>query len=225
MSIIIVLILVLAIGYLGLRDKKGERKYQRETEERKSISDDFNRKFVDKRLEESISIAFENEESATAIKEEVHQALKHINSWNGYSLTLTRSDCARLKGWKQKQAERKLNGDRELALNIMLANRGKVSSRSATHGYETYFILDGHSKAKLQQFELVEWITNTLEKQGVHVTPIYKFAYGTSVYGWLGSFAVPNDKPMDTIRYEIKPFVRALIEQPVVDIPKPYYKR
>lgn len=225
MSIIIVLILVLAIGCLGLRDKRGKRKYQRETEEIKSISDDFNRRFVDKRLEESISIAFESEESATAIKDEVHRALKQINSWNGYSLTVTRSDCARLKGWKEKQAERKLNGDRELALNIMLANRGKVSNHSATHGYETYFILEGHSKAKLQQFELVEWIADTLEKQGIHITPIYKFAYGTSVYGWLGSFAVPKDRAMDTLYYEVKPFTKALIEQPVVDISKPYYKR
>lgn len=225
MPIIIALALVLAIGCLGLRDKKNERKYQRETEERKSLSDDFNSRFVGKGLEESISIAFENEENATAIKTEVYQALKQMSSWDGYSLTLTRSDCVQLKGWKEKSKKNKLNGDRELALNIMLANRGKVSSYSATHGYETYFILDGHSKAKLQQFELVEWIANTLGKQGIHITPVCKFAYGTSVYGWLGSFAVPKDRAMDTLYYEVKPFTKALVEHTPVNIPEPYYKK
>ena len=85
-------------------------------------------------------------------------AFQQMESWKGKELVLCTSDFTYPKGKYTQKAYKEnteqMYRDRHLARDILLANRGKVSSDSNTE----------YQALKERQYELVEWIQNTLKK-------------------------------------------------------------
>ena len=104
---------------------------------------------------------------------------------------------------------------REIAKHIMLANRGKVDE----YGIDAHIWFGEVPGLTRINFELAEWIQNTLKKQGIDLKLYYKVdSRGDDEYVWEGSFKCKNNG------IELKEFSRDLLSLLDVDIPSPYYK-
>lgn len=218
------LILAVVMGLILLMkvssDKANHRVYQQKQEQKNRQLSDTESHYTNKALENAIWNALKNEQNTDNIRREVELALSCTKYWNTHMLLLTYSDTAKLNGkwWTAKRKTEKLHSDRQLARDILLANRGFVSNDAWWWGYNAYLQYnDGLLKNK--QFELVELICRTLRKQNIHLTPVYLNGPTESKYAWIGSRAESYSNS------EKQPFSRDLVNPPVVNIPKPYYDK
>ena len=226
MELVIAVVLMIILFFRLLPDKVGQSEYKHRKNEWERTTKDFAEHYTNKQLEDAIRQAFSDDTQLPAIRNEVNMAFQQMESWRGERVVLCTSDFTYPKGKftqkaYQKNTER-MNRDRHLAMDILLANRGKVSSDSNGSGYNSYLNTE-YQALKEQQYELVEWIQNTLKKQGVSITPVCVDKTGSRYYAWLGSFAAP-DPPFATETARL-PFERHLIERKKITIPAPYYEQ
>lgn len=226
MELVIAVVLMIILFFRLLPDKVGQSEYKHRKNEWERTTKDFAEHYTNKQLEDAIRQAFSDDTQLPAIRNEVNMAFQQMESWRGERVVLCTSDFTYPKGKFTQKAYREnteqMYRDRRLAMDILLANRGKVSSDSNGSGYNSYLNTE-YQALKEQQYELVEWIQNTLKKQGVSITPVCVDKTGSRYYAWLGSFAAP-DPPFATETARL-PFERHLIERKKITIPAPYYEQ
>lgn len=227
MAIIIAVFLIIIVLAKVLKDKSGEHKYSVKEKAWREGTDRFDAAYMDKSIEDAIRVLFDDKDRLEEAHREVDLAFQQMPHWCGESLYLHPSEFAyknnKFTQKAYKDLSKKMERDRQLALDIMLANRGKVASNATWSGYPSYVTQpysDAFQLIKEQQFEFVAWIRDTLQKQGVQLTPICVTSAGGVTYGWLGSHHAP-DPPFGTKTY--RPFQHSLIEPPQVAVAKPYY--
>lgn len=231
MPLIIAIVLIAIIGIKVLGDKTNEWDYNAQKKEWQDGTARFDELYVDKSIEEAIRAMFDDKSKLGDIHKEVDLAMGEMEHWRGSHIYLNPTEFVYKNGKFTQKAykdfSRMMERDRQVALDIMLANRGKVSKNASLSGYDTYICTD-YSEYKQQlkekQFELVAWIQKKLERQGVRLSPVYvcSDAACTKRYAWLGSHYAP-DPPFGTATY--KPFQHSLVEPPRAAIPKPYYDK
>ena len=226
MELVIAVVLMIILFFRLLPDKVGQSEYKHRKNEWERTTKDFAEHYTNKQLEDAIRQAFSDDTQLPAIRNEVNMAFQQMESWRGERVVLCTSDFTYPKGKFTQKAYREnteqMYRDRHLAMDILLANRGKVSSDSNRSGYNSYLNTE-YQALKEQQYELVEWIQNTLKKQGVSITPVCVDKTGSRYYAWLGSFAAP-DPPFATETARL-PFERHLIERKKITIPAPSYEQ
>lgn len=226
MAIIIAVFLIAVLLYMVLKDKAGEHRYNNAKKEYDASTDGFDALYTDPQLEDSILACFDNSAGLPELHREIACAFCQMSRWKGTHLLLHTSEFSYKAKFTKREFDsqyKQMCGDRKIALDILLANRGKVSHEAAWLGYKSYVVqqyTDSMQLLKERQFELVEWICSTLDKQGVHLTPVYVCDAARRVYGWRGSKLAP-EKQWGTAT--VKPFDHSLIERPNVAIPDPYY--
>jgi hypothetical protein len=151
-----------------LGDKAGTAAYDRQRDARQKQEAEWEAKYTDRSLEYRLTTFIEDPRNSEAVRNEVIPALKEMIANHGDQPLWTYI----------------INGGVvpfDLALDIMLANRGKISNNTAHWGFEAHNKMAGYAR--------FEWIRDTLHKQGVNVTPIYLKARGCfkDEFGWEGS--------------------------------------
>ena len=221
MAIIIVIFLLAVILCKILKDKAGEYEYTAKKREYDTLSSDFEAAYTSKQLEDAITAAFDDKDKVKSIHQEVDSAFQQMKSWNGVRLLLNTTEFSyRGKPSKNKFAEqeKQMFEDRKVAMDIMLANRGKVSIDAARLGYKSYVQFSYNSTVqnlKERQYELVSWIRDTLKEQSVELTPVYVEDVARRVYGWQGSRIAPLRQWGTVSCHE---FTHSLIEPPDIGV-------
>ena len=226
MELVIAVVLMIILFFRLLPDKVGQSEYKHRKTEWERTTQAFAERYTNKQLEDAIWLAFSDDTQLPTIRNEANMAFQQMESWKGKELVLCTSDFTYPKGKYTQKAYREnteqMYRDRRLVRDILLANRGKVSSDSNRSGYNSYLNTE-YQALKERQYELVEWIQSTLKKQGVSITPVCVNKTGSRYYAWLGSSAAPD--PPFAAETERLPFERHLIERKKITIPAPYYER
>lgn len=188
-------------------------------------SDEFRKKYcVSLSDAGSFTQRIENPYYYEEISSEVFAVLKQMDSWKDKALLILNreqiDELIREGYYNAKELKKMKSEDVELARSILLAKQGKLDCFD-TAGFPAWIQREkypgdkaSNDIAKKRHYELVEWITNTLQSRGVNLTPVYLETFpehtgfadryiwaGTSYYVW----ACRNNQ-------EIKPFSRDLIE-------------
>lgn len=194
MALIIAVVLIVIVSCRVLGDKAGEWQYEADSKKLDASASKV-KVYTDSQLEKIIWDSFEDEARLSEIHKELDLAIDQMEHWKNGWLGRKRSLCLHpseysfgsFKATKNRIKFRDdlIYYDRQTALSILLANRGKVSIAAERDGYYAgcvrindnapyldYEHGDFRQNQKEQWFELVEWIRSTLDKQGVHLTPV-----------------------------------------------------
>lgn len=226
MAIIIAVFLASVLLYKVLKDKAGEHKYNNAKKEYDASADKFDALYTSCQLEDSILASFDDTTRLPEIHKEIDLALNQMVHWKDAQLLFHTSEFSFKTKFTKKEFDaqyKKMREDKKIALDILLANRGKVSHEATWLGYKSYVVqqyTDSMQLLKERQFELVDWICSTLAKQSIHLTPVYVCDAARRVYGWRGSKLAPEKQWGTAI---VKPFDRSLIARPGTALPNPYY--
>ena len=213
MPLIIAIVLILIIGLKVAGDKAQTKQYEDKSANLSNTHDVWVARHVNHELESQLREFISNRDNYDAIREEVSPVLEKLEHWGNFS-NLSLYDDLQGKSVQYTKAYREtIRHDRKVVLDILLANRGKVSSDSAVWGYKAYLSCENDT-LKLSQFELVEWIKNTMNQQGYNVDLVYSGCGDSQVpkdcYYWIGT---RNALPLvgETNTHRFKPFSKDLI--------------
>lgn len=187
MSLIIALILIIVVCTLVFKDKTKSTMYERRREVEKTAVEKWESIYIDKELEKKLIAYIPEEENYTAVYEEVSKVLANMEHWKclldlGFPLNEAQiGDEA-----NHLQALEQIDENRRVALDIMLANRGKVSWYSSAYGYDAS-VIRGTRSLKEAQYEYAETILNIMRSCGAQVELFYINSSGSEHYGWVGS--------------------------------------
>lgn len=187
--------------------------------ERRQASALWQERFTDAALEQQLRAFIADESNHDRVRGEVERATKTLSHSRYIRQGLQRDD-ERLPSAPKAHAEGSewMTQDRAIALDVMLADRGKVSCRSATTGYSAVLSPE-YGQLNVAEYEFAEWLMQTLHRQNVMLSLKYQGGAAAGKYVWEGS---PADAP-DPDETE-KAFSRELIAPPKYDIPKAYYE-
>ena len=76
--------------------------------------------------------------------------------------------------------------DKAIALDVLLANRGKIANLRTTFGYRA-FLNSNDKELKKAFFEYAGRIMTLVNQNGIPVNLVYKYDGRSSVYVWEGS--------------------------------------
>lgn len=131
---------------------------------------------VDKALEEDLADFISNPENYEAVWAEIHDAYLQMpsrKSFVGISLYATR-----LSGLTKKQQEKIAASNRQEALDIMLARRGKVRYVNTCDGWHIKDLMPGHGKSSKQvwdeAFDLWVYIRDELRRNGAPARLVFQ---------------------------------------------------
>lgn len=231
--VVAVILIIFVLGKMAV-EKGGEYEYEQKKQEREKISSAFEEKYVDKLLEDQLWDYVRDERNFDAVAKEMYAAFAEMEHFKDVNVLLLNKGCIDYSLSKKKIEEQTdlMIDNQQLAVDIMLANRGKISTYVSIFGHEAHIYPDGSSELfKYRAFELIEWIRDTLKKQGVVAVPVYIKQNDTMVdrggkYCWKGSSEEVFARTFpDELTYTILPFDRSLIEKKQHKIPKPYYEK
>jgi hypothetical protein len=190
MHLIIALILIFIVGVKVFGEKCGEMQYNSQHNKENSEREAWITAHTDRQLEERLKRYIANPECYDDVVEEIVPVFKGLEHWaskGSYLLILHERYMPTTK--KAEEHRKMVNKNRKIALDILLANRGKVSTDSALWGYRAYLERDGYGADELKksQFELVQWIRNTLNNEGENVELMCSVRSGCSTYYWVGT--------------------------------------
>lgn len=218
MSLVIAVLMIIGILVICGSEKAKERDFDARDKAWRIPCNDFERAYTSTALEREIETALNDKSMRAGICREVNAALQEMPRRGNY---LRCDEEKNLKYFNsgdgvRYETPKSFFYDEELALHILLANRGKVSKYAAQYGYKSYLGSDVYSGAvqgmKEDAYEKVEWIQNALKKHGVELTPVHTGMGGYSRYSWLGSYAAPKRDFKGECSY--KPFDRSLLDPP-----------
>lgn len=173
MALIIAIVLIVIVGIKVADDKARTRQYKNESAKRFKQHDEWVSLHVDSELESRLNSFISNKDNYNAVWEEVSATFKKLEHWKNFT-------------------KFSLLKDKKIVLDIMLANRGKVSFDAAVFGYRAYLSSES-DMLKKSQFELVEWIRDTLNQKGADVDLIYSGVGDSLVpadcYYWIGTMS------------------------------------
>lgn len=230
MALVIAVILGIVLLCIKCTGNISKAEYNRKVEKWKSGIETFRKTYTDESLEAAIRSCFDDVSKLDKLRIEIDTSIQEMPAWKNRKLILHICDFTYKNKYTKKeflmQSER-MNEDKKVALDILLANRGKVSIRAARDGYRSYVYKENNSDTRnlaIMQYELVEWISDTLQKQGISLEPVFVNNIGITFYGWLGSQAAPD--PPFASEMERRSFSRDIITFPaLLDISEPFYKK
>lgn len=189
MSLIIALFLIIILLCRVVNDKSKEAEYDRKKNAEDRLISDWESLYIDKALEENLTRCIEDENNYAAICEEVFSLLPDTEHWRhlkaGY-FYLTDAQVYSQRNYKQ--AREKCGRDKKMALDIMLASRGKISWTAAHYGYSAYISGSDYCWRE-RDFEYAETILKLLRIRGVQIKLYYRGGTHRGNYVWEGSSA------------------------------------
>lgn len=190
MDLLIALFLILVVGTkVGVEKASASNsKWQRQQEQEKV--DRWNSYYVDKELEETLQSYINEPSNYEDIRREINPILSTMPSCRyllSYDFPINdeqvyhRRDC--------RIARNEYEMYQPMVLNLLLANRGKVSSWAAMFGYPSY-LMHGTVQLKEQSFEITKTISKLLAYKGIKLELTYGRKQGEfdGHYYWKGSF-------------------------------------
>ena len=206
MSLIIALILIIIVCTLTAKDKSKSEAYERRRNIEKEAVGKWESLYVDKELEKRLICCISEKDNYVAIYDEVSKVLANMEYWKymlDLGFPLNEDQITGVSDYKQ--ARKRMQENQSVALDIMLANRGKVSSWASSYGYVAY-VRKGTTLLKESYYEYAETILNILRSKGAHVELLYIYNMGSENYKWKGSF---GDRFKNDDYTTIKPFDRS----------------
>ena len=200
MSLIIALFLIVIILCKAGGEKSKAAAFDRRAREQNRIVADWENLYVDKDLEIRLKRCIADEYNYAEVREEVSKVLSTMEHWR-YLLdgdfALNKSQIYGAANYKR--ACERMRKNQTIALDIMLANRGKISTMAAIFGYEAY--MDGPRELKESAYEYAETILKLMRQHGADVNLYYHSYLGSKAYYWEGTN--PSHKN-DPAKYEVK---------------------
>ena len=192
MSLILALFLIIILLCRIGADKSKSAEYDRRKSERDKIVSDWKSNYVDLDLETRLKRCIADEHNYDAVIEEISGVLSSMEHWK-YLL-----DCGFPLNGSQvfgkpnyKQAIKAMQTNQGIALDIMLANRGKVSSMASAFGYDAY-VHYGDKRLMESRYEYAKTILNLMHANSKPVKLYYYLEYGSDAYYWDGTH--PNHR-------------------------------
>lgn len=195
MSLILALVLIAIVLWRVGKDKSKAAAVDREKNIRDSIISNWEDLYVDKDLEARLERCIADERNYAAVREEISKVLSNMEHWR-YLLTgdfpLNESQ---ILGWSnQRQARETLRSNQRIALDILLANRGKVSAMASTFGYKAY-VRSGGYDLKESAYEYAETILKLMRAKR-HCVKLYYYRYlSKEAYYWEGTHPQHRNNP------------------------------
>ncbi|MBE5780695.1 MAG: hypothetical protein E7328_02590 [Clostridiales bacterium] len=178
-AVVMIVIILCKIGVESVGTSETDRRV-RERENRISV---FESRYISRDLENRIMDCIEDDRNYDEVLIEVFSALRkteHLRCLTNGGFILT-EDQALASGKKYKIAQEEKKRNQRIALDIMLANRGKISSSANSIGYMAY---SSSSRAlKEGAFEYVEMLQRLLRNAGANL----ELFYHAPKYIWGGS--------------------------------------
>ena len=195
MSLILALVLIAIVLCKVGSDKSKAAAFDREKSKRDSIISDWEDLYVDKDLEARLERCIADERNYTAVREEISKVLSTMEHWR-YLLdgdfVLNESQIVGVVN--HKQAREILRKNQTIALDIMLANRGKISMLAATFGYKAY-VRNGTRDLRESAYEYAETILKLMRLQGAKVKLYYHQHLAKEAYYWEGTHPQHQNDP------------------------------
>lgn len=209
MSLIIALMLIFIVCTLTTKDKIKSKEYEYRRDVERTAIEKWENLYVDKELENRLIRCISEKDNYVAIYDEVSKVLANMEHWK-YLLDLgfPLNEDQIIGASDYKQARKRMQESQSVALDIMLANRGKVSSWSSSYGYVAY-VRKGTTLLKESYYEYAETILNILRSKGARVELLYIYNMGSENYRWKDSF---GDRFKNDDYTTIKPFDRSLFQ-------------
>lgn len=187
MSLIIALILIIFVWMSMSNDKAKAKAYERKKNAERSPIEKWETLYVDKDLEKRLITCISEKENYAAVYKEVSEVIANMGHWkhlldSGFPLNEDQIEGA----INYKQAHEEMIRNREIALDIMLANRGKVSFWASVSGYKA-FVRNGATSLKDAYYEYAETILNIMRGLGAQVELVYLYDTGSECYRWKGT--------------------------------------
>lgn len=195
MSLILALVLIVIVLCKVGRDKAKSTAFDREKNNRDRVVSEWEGLYVDKDLETRLERYIADERNYVAVREEISKVLSTMEHWRyildgGFVL----SESQVVGVVKHKQAREILRKNQTIALDIMLANRGKVSMLAASFGYKAY-VRNGTRDLKESAYEYTETILKLMRLQGAKVRLYYHQYLGEEAYYWEGTHPQHQNVP------------------------------
>jgi len=209
MSLIIALILIVVVWASMSNNKTKVKEYERKRNAERAAVEEWKTLYVDKELEKVLIACISENENYDAVYKEVSDVVANMKYWkylldSGFPLNEDQIEGAA----NYKQAYEEMVRNREIALDIMLAKRGKVSFWASMSGYKA-FVRNGTTSLKEAHYEYAETILNIMRRRGAQIELFYLYDTGAEYYRWTGSSGerFGNDE-----RCIIKSFDRSLFQ-------------
>lgn len=217
MSLIIAVIGIIVFLAIVIPESAKSSAYDREMNQMRASKEAFKEMYSDLEFESQLLHAITSSDNYDAVYAEVLPILEKTEYWNHFTQET-------LKPWALD--------NRDIILDIMLANRGKVSYLSCTFGYTANIAYNDHFEPKEKMFEYVELLQSLLKKRGVHLGLIYYrkiSGFKDEGYAWNGSgkaldarddsayTTMPFSKDLLSLKSEIPPIPNVVSVQPLLN--------
>lgn len=219
MSLIIALVLIAIVVSRIIGDDAKNSEYGR----RKKVEDDaiseWESEFVDKVLEAKLESCIADEHNFDEVCDEVIPVLSQLECYSYLSdRELFLINERQVSGRSYKSSREILSLYRNIALDIMLAHRHKISEHAANYGYDAY-LADDHLQWKKSMYEYAEMILKLMQTCDTPPKLHYRGGTHSGKYVWVGSFA-DRDNSSFEIKEIVLPFARTDIfkENPIPPI-------
>lgn len=189
------LIAVFGGAYLGekcLKSKEASERAYWDAWNKRVSEETWAIKHTDSAVESSLLKIMDDPTYLQEISREVLSAFAKMPSWSYRDSIVIRADQLSANMAKANVQTRRsfIIRERNIALDIMLANRGKVSTAAANFGYDVPNRALYAGSGLDRRDELARWIEDTLRGQGIDVKLTYKQnEAGDRKYVWVGSHA------------------------------------
>ena len=183
MELVIAVILGIALLIKAGSGKVASAEYDKRVNAERECGEAFENQHTSKEMEAKLREYISDEANYSFVCNEVCAALEGIKydyMWSGLLNNRQLYDVP--KSQYKKMYEQMLN-DREVALDVLLAKRGKIASIRTTFGYRAFLNSD-NKELKKAFFEYAGRIMRLVNQNGIPVNLVYKFDGTRSVYVW-----------------------------------------
>lgn len=184
MSLILALVLIVIVLCKVGKDKAKSTAFDREKDKQDKVVSEWESLYVDKDLEIRLERYIADERNYVAVREEISKVLSTMEHWC-YMLDgdFALNESQIVGAVNHKQAREILRKNQAVALDIMLANRGKISMLASAFGYKAY-VLHGSRNLRESAYEYAEAILKLMRLQGAKVKLYYHQYLGEEAYYW-----------------------------------------
>lgn len=189
MSLILALVLIAIVLCKASGEKSKAAEFDKKKNERDNNISIWESRYVDKDFEARLERYIEDEANYEAVHEEVSKVLKTMTYWSHLTDTNFPLNIGQIVGrTDHKIAREDVRRNQAIALDILLANRGKISSRASAFGYKAY-VLYGTKELRAGAFEYAKKLLTILRSHGAQVNLFYYSYLSDEAYIWEGSLA------------------------------------
>lgn len=195
MSLILALVLIAIVLCKVIGDKSKASAFDREKNEKDKVIAEREKIYVDKDLEDSLEQSIADEREYSEIRDEVSKVLSGMEHWSYLLDGDFPLNERQISSWSnKKQALETLRTNQKIALDILLANRGKVSMMAFAFGYDAY-VNNGTQDLKESAYEYAETILKLMRVRGCRVKLYYYRYLSKEAYYWEGTHPQHRNNP------------------------------